>query len=110
MTRSSGLSNRSSREAMCPHYESDMPHSMAVHLVPGIHRFRPEYFRSSYAVFRQRPRSSPGVLVIACSDPGTDPFRLIPLRPIVRYVHQSFGNLILPSKPGMRSNVDVLLE
>lgn len=87
-----------------------MSHRMAVHLAPGIHRFRPEHFRSSYAVFQQRARSNPGVLVITCSDPGADPFRLIPVRPVVRYVHQNFGNLVLPSKSGMRSDVDVLLE
>jgi carbonic anhydrase len=63
----------------------------------GIHRFRPEDFRSSHALFELRTRSGkPEALIITCSDHEIDPCKLIPTNVEDLYVLQNFGNLVIP--------------
>lgn len=77
-------------------------------LTKGIHRFRPDDFRSSHALFELRTRSGrPEALVITCSDLAIDPYKLIPTNVEDLYVLQNLGNLVVPVDPQADSPSEV---
>lgn len=64
-------------------------------LAPGLHRIRPEDFRSSNRLLGQATRGQRlGVLLITCCDLGIDPCSLVPTRPEGLYVLQGLGNIV----------------
>ena len=70
-------------------------------LIQGIHRFRLEDFRTSYAVFQRRDTPDrPGPLVIACSDLGLDPLSVLSMKRDNYYVLQNMGNIVPPWNQG----------
>jgi carbonic anhydrase len=81
---------------------------MVHELRKGIHRFRPENFRSSHSLFGLGARSGgPEALVITCSDLETDPYRLIPTNVDDLYIIQNVGNLVIPHDSGAVSPTGV---
>jgi carbonic anhydrase len=66
-------------------------------LIPGIHRFHPEEFRSSHNLFATATRSGgPEALVITCSELAIDPYNLIPTNVDDLDILQNFGNCVSP--------------
>ena len=82
-------------------------------LIRGIHRLRPEDFRSSHALFRLTGQGqSPGALVLACSELRIDPCSLIPTNFGALYVLQNFGNFAAafdPRQPDQDASVGAAL-